>query len=113
MSHEVLTEQEELIVLNAIGQLLFESSTIATAFYSIICNESSYIAKTEQLSLYVRYITDTYDIHKDCSGVLPCDKGLKLEALLDTYATYAGADPDIRHIRKGECQILWPKNCPL
>ena len=24
-----------------------------------------------------------------------------------------GADPDIRHIRTGECQILWPKNCPL
>ena len=24
-----------------------------------------------------------------------------------------GADPDIRHIRMGECQILWPKNCPL
>ena len=25
----------------------------------------------------------------------------------------AGADPDIRQIRTGECQILWPKSFPL
>ena len=32
--------------------------------------------------------------------------------LIDIYGV-AGADPDIRQIRTGECQILWPKNCPL
>ena len=38
--------------------------------------------KTEQLSFSVRYCTDTYDIHEDFIGVLPCDNGLKSEALL-------------------------------
>ena len=71
VSHDVLTEQEELIVLNARRQLLLKITTKTAAFYSIIRGESSDIPKTEQLSFSVRYCTDTYDIHEDFTGVLP------------------------------------------
>ena len=33
--------------------------------------------------------------------------------LSKTWVCEPGADPDVRQIRTGECQILWPKNCPL
>ena len=36
------------------------------------------------------------------------------ERLSEKYMPFpTGADPDIRQIRTGECQILWPKNYPL
>ena len=95
MSHDVLTEQEELIVLNARRQLLFEITTKTAVFYSIICKESSNIAKTEQLSFSVHYCTDTYDIREDFIGVFPCDKGLKSEALfgyIDDILTQCSMD---------------------
>ena len=82
MSHDILIEEEEMIVLNARRQLLSEINTGAAAFYSIICNESSDISKTDQLSYSGRYCTDAYDIQEEFIGVLPCDKGLTSEALL-------------------------------
>ena len=48
--------------------------------------------------------------------VLDTNKGDNdFEDLGDNFSIvcWAGADPDIRQICTGECQILWPKNCPL
>ena len=82
MSHEILTEQEELLVLKARRSLINEIN--ASGCYGIICDESSDISKTEQLSFSVRYCTDTYEISEAFIGVMPCDEGLTSERLL-TY----------------------------
>ena len=82
MGHEILTEQEELLVLTARRRLIHEIND--SGFYAIICDESSDISKIEQLSFSVRYCTEKYEIAEDFIGVMPCDKGLTSEALL-TY----------------------------
>ena len=54
----------------------------ASKFYAIICDESSDISKTEQLSFSVRHCTENYITLEDFIGVMPCDGGLSSEALL-------------------------------
>jgi len=82
MGHEILTEQEELLVIKARRSLINEIN--ASGFYGIICDESSDISKIEQLSFSVRYCTDMYEISEAFIGVMPCDEGLTSESLL-TY----------------------------
>ena len=82
MGHEILTEQEELLVLTARRRLISEIN--AGGFYAIICDESSDVSKIKQLSFSVRHCTDTYEILEDFIGVISCDEGLTSEALL-TY----------------------------
>lgn len=79
-SHEILSEQEQSLVLEAKRTLVNEINRCD--FYSVICDESSDISKIEQLSFSVRHCSDTYDIKEDFTGVMPCDKGLSSEALL-------------------------------
>lgn len=74
MSHDILAEQEEMLVLSARKSLLNDVN--ASEFYSIICDESSDISKTEQLSFSVRHCSETYEIFEDFLGVMPCDGGL-------------------------------------
>ena len=80
LSHDILVEQEEALVLSARRRLIDEIN--ASKFYAIICDESSDISKTEQLSFSVRHCTENYDILEDFIGVMPCDGGLSSEALL-------------------------------
>ena len=80
MSHECLREQEELIVLKARRSLVTEIN--ASGHYAIICDESSDMSKTEQLSFSVSHCNESYEISEDFIGVMPCDEGLTSEALL-------------------------------
>ena len=82
MGHEILAEQEELLVLKARRSLVNEIN--ASGFYGIICDESSDISKIEQLSFSVRYSTDEYETSEAFIGAMPCDEGLTSESLL-TY----------------------------
>ena len=80
LSHDILVEQEEALVLSARRRLIDEIN--ASKFYAIICDESSDISKTEQLSFSVRHCNENYDVMEDFIGVMPCDGGLSSEALL-------------------------------
>ncbi|XP_028407534.1 uncharacterized protein LOC114530150 [Dendronephthya gigantea] len=79
MSHDILVEQEETLVLRARRSLIDDIN--ASKFYAIICDESSDISKNEQ-SFSVRHCTEDYDVLEDFIGVMPCDEGLSSEALL-------------------------------
>ena len=65
-SHEIISEQEESIVLKARRELLVEIHS--SSFYSIICDEAIDFSKTEQLSFTVRHCKDDYDIKEDFIG---------------------------------------------
>lgn len=79
-SHRIISEQEELIALEARKTLLNEVRSCD--FYAIICDESSDISKTEQLSFSIRYCDEFYKVSEQFLGILPCDAGLTSEALL-------------------------------
>ena len=68
------------LVLSARKSLINDIN--ASRFYSVICDESSDISKTEQLSFSVRHCGDNYEIMEDFIGVMPCDEGLSSTALL-------------------------------
>ena len=55
MGHEILSEQEELLVIEARNSLINKIN--ASGFYGIIYDESSDIPKLKQLSSSVRYCT--------------------------------------------------------
>lgn len=80
MSHDILVEQEEQLVLRERKNLINDVN--ASRFYAIICDESSDISKTEQLSFSVRHCNENYEILEDFIGVIPCDEGLSSAALL-------------------------------
>ena len=80
LSHEILSEQEEIMVLAARKDLI--SDVLANGFYAIICDESSDISKTEQMSFSIRYCNDAYEVFEEFVGILPCDEGVASEALL-------------------------------
>lgn len=79
-SHEILNEQERLIVLNARRALVEEINS--NNFYSIICDEASDISKQEQLSFSVRTCNNSYETCESIIGMLSCDEGLTSDALL-------------------------------
>lgn len=78
-SHEILNEQERLIVLDARRRLVEE---IKTDYYTIICDEASDISKVEELSFSVCNCNNSYETFEDFLGVVPCDEGLTSDALL-------------------------------
>ena len=79
-SHEILTEQERLIALNARRTLVEEINS--NNFFSIICDEASDISKLEQLSFSVRSCNNSYETFENFIGILSCDQGLTSDALL-------------------------------
>ncbi|XP_028414610.1 zinc finger MYM-type protein 1-like [Dendronephthya gigantea] len=79
-SHDILNEQERLIVLNARRTLVEEINS--NNFFSIICDEASDISKLEQLSFSVRTCNNSYETTENFIGVLSCDQGLTSDALL-------------------------------
>ena len=80
-SHEILAEQEEILALAARNRLI--SDVLANGFYAIICDESSDISKTEQMSFSIRYCNDAYEVFEEFVGILPCDEGVASKALLN------------------------------
>lgn len=80
LSHQILSEQEEILALAARKRLI--NDVLANGFYAIICDESSDISKTEQMSFSIRYCNDAYEVFEEFVGILPCDEGVGSEALL-------------------------------
>ena len=79
-SHEILNEQERLIVLDARRAVVQEINS--NNFYSIICDEASDISKLEQLSFSVRTCNNSYEMFESFIRMLSCDQGLTSDALL-------------------------------
>ena len=80
LCHEILSEQENILALAA--RRLLINDVLANGFHAIICNDSSDISKTEQMSFSIRYCNDAYEIFEEFVGILPCDEGVASEALL-------------------------------
>ena len=80
MSHEVLEEQEKDLVLSARNEPINEIRN--AKFFSIICDESTDMSKTGQLTFSVRYCSYEYEVKDAFIGIIPCDNGLTSEALL-------------------------------
>jgi hypothetical protein len=82
-SHDILSEQERLIVLDARRTLVEEINS--NNFFSIICDEASDISKPEQLSFSIRSCNNSYETFENFIGILSSDdQGLTSDALL-TY----------------------------
>ena len=79
MSHDIINEQQEIMVLACRRALNTEINE--RPFYSIICDEATDIAKTEQMSFSLRHC-DEYNVREDCIGIIPCDKGLDADSLI-------------------------------
>ena len=79
-SHEIITLQEESIVLKATRELLVKIHS--SSFYSIISDEAIDFSETEQLSFTVRHCKDDYDAKEDFIGFFPCRGGVTSKALL-------------------------------
>ena len=68
--HDVLMEQEQVLVLNAQRHLM--NSILSKAFYSILSDESSNVSKKEQLSFSVRICNENYEVSEDFVGIYEC-----------------------------------------
>ena len=78
--HDVLMEQEQMLVLNA--RRLLMKNILNKAFYSILADESSDVSKKEQLSFSVRICDDNYEVSENFVGIYECSQGLSSDALL-------------------------------
>lgn len=81
MSHDAISEQEEMLILHARRDLNKEIRD--RDFYSIICDEATDISKTEQMTFVLRTCDDDYEIREDFIGVRSCDDGTTAAALLE------------------------------
>ena len=79
-AHDILDEQERMLVLKAQRELL--GDVLKKDFYSILADESSDVSKKEQLSFCVRTCTDEYKVSEDFIGIFECAQGLSSDALL-------------------------------
>ena len=79
-SHNILDEQRNMFVLAARRELL--ASSLEKNFYSILADESSDIAKKEQLSFSVRTCSNYYEVFEDFLGVFECMDGVSTDSLL-------------------------------
>ena len=78
--HDVLVEQEQMLVLNARRHLM--NSILRKAFYSILSDQSSDVSKKEQLSISVRVCNENFEVSEDFVGIYECSQGLSSDALL-------------------------------
>ena len=78
--HDVLMEQEQMLVLNARKHLI--NNILSKAFYFILSDESSDVSKKEQLSFSVRICNENYEVSEDFVGIYECSQGLSSDALL-------------------------------
>ena len=85
MSHSILDEQEQDLFLQARGEIIVEINS--AKLFSIICDESTDLSKTEQLSVSVRYCTFDYEMKDAFIGSMPCDGGLTSRAFLGYIMT--------------------------
>lgn len=72
MSHNALMEQESMIAQATRRKWLEELDGNQST--PLICDESSDISKTEQLSFSVRHCDDLYKISEDFIGVMPWEE---------------------------------------
>ena len=79
-SHDILDEQRNMLVSAARRELL--AGSLEKKFYSILADESSDIAKKEQLSFSVRTCSNDYEVFEDFLGVFECMDGVSTDSLL-------------------------------
>ena len=82
-SHNILQEQEQLLVLDA--RCTVWQTIRSNNFYAILADESSDVTKLEQLSFTVRSCDKHYTV-KDFVGIFECSNGISADALI-TYIT--------------------------
>ena len=80
-SHDILDEQRNMFVSAARRELL--AGSLEKNFYSILVDESSDIAKKEQLSFSVRTCSNDYEVFEDFLGVFECMDGVSTDSLLN------------------------------
>jgi len=79
LSHAIISEQEEMLALDARRQIV--DLINSNDFFGIIADETSDIAKIEQMTIVVRTCNDDYKVREDFIGLRSCDEGTKSEAL--------------------------------
>ena len=79
-SHDILREQEEMIVLAARRKLL--NDVQHNRYYSLIIDESCDISKKEQISLSFRTCNNDYKVSEDFIGIMECNHGMTADLLL-------------------------------
>ncbi|XP_065654591.1 52 kDa repressor of the inhibitor of the protein kinase-like [Hydra vulgaris] len=80
LPHDILQKLEQLLPLEArrhIVELIKDKH-----FYSLLVDESSDIAKKEQISFNIRTSSDNYEVNEDFIGVYECVNGLSSDALV-------------------------------
>ena len=81
VSHSLLGEQQEMLVLEARRALNMELQSVK--FYVIIVGEATDISKSEHMSLSVRHCTEQYDVKEDFIGICECREGATTDALFE------------------------------
>ena len=76
-AHGILDEQREMLVSRARRELIQQKS-----IFAILADESSDVAKKEQLSFSIRTCSDKYEVSEDFFGIYECSDGLSSDALL-------------------------------
>lgn len=80
-SHDVLQEQEQLLVLEARRSILREIQK--KPFYAILGDESTDVTKLEQFYFSVRSCNDNYEVKEDFIGIYECNTGVSSDALVE------------------------------
>ena len=76
-AHGILDEQREMLVSRARRELIQQKS-----IFAILADESSDVAKKEQLYFSIRTCSDKYEVSEDFFGIYECSDGLSSDALL-------------------------------
>ena len=81
MSHSLLEEKQEMLVLAARKKLNVELQSVK--YYGIIVDEATDISKSEHMSLSTRYCTDDYEVKEGFIGIYECREGETTDALFE------------------------------
>ena len=81
VSHSLLGEQQEMLVLEARRALNMELQSVK--FYVTTVDEPTDISKSEHMSLSVRHCTEQYDVKEEFIGICQCREGATTDALFE------------------------------
>ena len=77
--HDILSEQEQMLVLAARRNVLRE--VIDNGLFSIIVDEASDISTLEHMSVTLRTCSKNYEVKEYFIGIAECDNGISAESL--------------------------------
>lgn len=81
MSHSLLGEQQEMLVLKARRALNMELQSVK--YYIVIVDEATDISKSEHMSLSVRHCNEEYEVKEDFIGIYECTEGVTTDSLFE------------------------------